>query len=111
MQYFIYHVYTPAKANKKGRELQDFVKKLDKLLVADECSLDALMCDIEHQIKIVNKKYPRSSPVILNTHSFEDEWMWSIEDERDSRNSVCTLYYKKVAGIYTFSENAKKIIK
>lgn len=60
MYFFIDNIKTYASVNKKGRELQLFVRQFDRHLIADECSLDALKCDIEHQIKIMNEKYPRS---------------------------------------------------
>ena len=55
MHYFIDNIKTYASVNKKGRELQIFVQQFDRYLIADECSLDALKCDIEHQIKIMNE--------------------------------------------------------
>lgn len=55
MHYFIDNIKTYASVNKKGRELQIFVQQFDRHLIADECSLDALKCEIEHQIKIINE--------------------------------------------------------
>ena len=60
MRYFIDNIKTYANVNKKGRALQIYVQQFDRHLIADECSLDALKCDIEHQIKVMNEKYPRS---------------------------------------------------
>lgn len=60
MRYFIDNIKTYASVNKKGRALQIYVQQFDRHLIADECSLDALKCDIEHQIKVMNEKYPRS---------------------------------------------------
>lgn len=60
MNYFIDNIKTYSNVNKKGRALQIFVQQFDRHLIANECSLDALKCDIEHQIKILNEKYPRS---------------------------------------------------
>ena len=51
MYFFIDNIKTYASVNKKGRELQLFVRQFDRHLIADKCSLDALKCDIEHQIK------------------------------------------------------------
>ncbi len=65
MRYFIDNIKTYANVNKKGRALQIYVQQFDRHLIADECSLDALKCDIEHQIKVMNEKYPRSRPVRL----------------------------------------------
>ena len=54
MRYFIDNIKTYASVNKKGRALQIYVQQFDRHLIADECSLDALKCDIEHQIKVMN---------------------------------------------------------
>lgn len=66
MNYFIDNIKTYSNVNKKGRALQIFVQQFDRHLIANECSLDVLKCDIEHQIKIMNEKYPRSRPVRLD---------------------------------------------
>lgn len=55
MNYFIDNIKTYSNVNKKGRGLQIFVQQFDRHLIANECSLDALKCDIEHQIKIINE--------------------------------------------------------
>lgn len=68
MRYFIDNIKTYASVNKKGRALQIYVQQFDRHLIADECSLDALKCDIEHQIKVMNEKYPRSRPVRLEVY-------------------------------------------
>lgn len=68
MRYFIDNIKTYANVNKKGRALQIYVQQFDRHLIADECSLDALKCDIEHQIKVMNEEYPRSRPVRLEVY-------------------------------------------
>ena len=62
MRYFIDNIKTYAGVHKKGRTLQIYVQQLDRHLIADECSLDALKCDLEHQTKAINEKYTRSRP-------------------------------------------------
>ena len=68
MRYFIDNIKTYASVNKKGRALQIYVQQFDRHLIADECSLDALKCDIEHQIRVMNEKYPRSRLVRLEVY-------------------------------------------
>lgn len=82
MRYFIDNIKTYANVNKKGRALQIYVQQFDRHLIADECSLDALKCDIEHQIKVMNEKYPRSRPVRLevyeNAKGDSGLFLWSM---------------------------------
>ena len=68
MRYFIDNIKTYASVNKKGRALQIYVQQFDRHLIADECSLDALKCDIEHQTRVMNEKYPRSRLVRLEVY-------------------------------------------
>lgn len=66
MLYFIDNIKTYANVNRKGRALQIFVQQFDHHLIADECSLDALKCEVEHEIQKQNEKYPRSRSVRLD---------------------------------------------
>lgn len=64
MSYFIDNIKTYANVNKKGRALQIYVQQFDRHLIANECSLDALKCDIEHQIKIMNERFQDETGII-----------------------------------------------
>ena len=111
MYFFIDNIKTYASVNKKGRELQLFVRQFDRHLIADECSLDALKCDIEHQIKIMNEKYPRSRPVLLEVFNSGKDGQWTILVENDSDSIVCIISYKKVLGYYAIVSKIREFTK
>ena len=111
MKYFIDNIKTYASANNKGRALQRFVLQFDRHLIADECSLDALKCDIEHQIKVMNEKYPRSRPVLLDVHDTGKGGKWTIQIEDDSDSIVCIISYEKVTGYYALADKVREFAK
>lgn len=111
MHYFIDNIKTYASVNKRGRELQIFVQQFDRHLIADECSLDALKCEIEHQIKVMNEKYPRSRPVLLKVFDNGKAGQWTILVENDSDSIVCIISYEKVLGYYTLAEKVDEFTK
>ena len=111
MRYFIDNIRTYASVNKKGRALQIYVQQFDRHLIADECSLDALKCDIEHQIKVMNEKYPRSRPVRLEVYENAKGGQWTILVEHDSDSIVCIISYEKVMGYYTLADKIDQFAK
>lgn len=111
MHYFIDNIKTYASVNKKGRELQIFVQQFNRYLIADECSLDALKCDIKHKIKIMNEKYPRSRTVRLKVFDNGKDGQWTILVENDSDSIVCIISYKKVLGYYTLGSKIREFTK
>lgn len=111
MHYFIDNIKTYANVNKKGRELQIFVQQFDRHLIADECSLDALKCDIEHNINIMNEKYPRSRPVLLKVFDNGKDGQWTILVEHDSDSIVCIISYEKVLGYYSLGSKIREFTK
>lgn len=111
MHYFIDNIKTYASVNKKGRELQIFVQQFDRYLIADECSLDALKCDIKHKIKIMNEKYPRSRTVRLKVFDNGKDGQWTILVENDSDSIVCIISYEKVLGYYTLGSKIREFTK
>lgn len=111
MNYFIDNIKTYANVNKKGRALQIYVQQFAWHLIANECSLDALKCDIEHQIKIQNEKYPRSRPVRLDVFDSGKDGQWTILVENDSDSIVCIISYKKVLGYYAMADKINEFTK
>lgn len=111
MSYFIDNIKTYANVNKKGRALQIYVQQFDRHLIADECSLDALKCDIEHQIKVMNEKYPRSRPVLLDVHDTGKGSQWTIQVKDDSDSIVCIISYEKVTGYYALADKVREFAK
>lgn len=104
MPYFIDNIKTYANVNKKGRALQIFVQQFDRHLIADECSLDALKCDIGHEIQKQNEKYPRSRPVHLYVCDIGCHGQWTLHIAGDTDNAVCIISYQKVMGYYALAD-------
>lgn len=104
MQYFIDTITTYRSVNQKGHELQQYVCQFEQRLIADELSLDAMKCDIEHQIKFLNEKYPRSHPICLESYSNGSHGQWSVYVKGNTDKVVCIIHYKNVLGYYKFSE-------
>ena len=120
MRYFIDNIKTYANVNKKGRALQIYVQQFDRHLIADECSLDALKCDIEHQIKVMNEKYPRSRPVRLEVYENAKGGQWTILVEHDSditkigrpvNGGVTNTSTTKGMGYYTLEDKIDQFAK
>lgn len=111
MNYFIDYITTYANVNKKGKELQGYIRQFDRHLIANEVSLDALKCDIEHQIDVLNEKYPRSRPVRLVEYNCGKAGQWTIQVENDSDSIVCTISYEKVLGYYAMAEQIEEFDK
>lgn len=104
MMYFIDDIKTYVNVNQKGRALQIFVQQFDHHLIAEECSLDALKCEIEHEIQKQNEKYPRSRPVRLDAIEVRKGGQWTILVEEDPNSVVCIISYQKVMGYYALAD-------
>lgn len=111
MRYFIDNVKTYANVNKKGRTLQIYVQQFDRHLIADECSLDALKCDIENHIRSMNEKYPRSRPIRLDVWEDAKGGQWTILVGDNSDSIVCIMSYEKVLGYYAFADKIGEFAK
>lgn len=58
MMFFIHHVQTYQKVNRKGQEMCEFAQAYNRILVQDECAMDSLKCEFEEVVKELNEKYP-----------------------------------------------------
>ena len=111
MNYFINSITTYANVNKKGKELQAYIRQIDRHLIANEVSLDALKCDIEHQIDVLNEKYPHSRCITLMPFRFPKDGQWIIRVKDNPDNVVCIISYQKVLGYYNFTDKVDDIVK
>ena len=80
MRYFIDNIKTYASVNKKGRALQIYVQQFDRHLIADECSLDALKCDIEQfaDVVVVDLRHKNVSFHFRQNVSFTHLRIWFV---------------------------------
>lgn len=104
MAYFINYIQNYSKASNKGRELQQYVRKFNQMLVKDDLSMDALKSEIEQEIDRLNKAYPRSKKLFLSTYKSVDGGWLTACVENNSEKIVCVLSWKDVLGTYCFSE-------
>lgn len=111
MNYFIDSITTYANVNKKGKELQAYIRQIDRHLIANEVSLDALKCDIEHQIDVLNEKYPRSRCITLVPYSDAKGGQWTICVKDNPDDVVCMIFYEKVLGYYAMAEQIEEFDK
>ncbi|TCO88125.1 hypothetical protein EV202_1278 [Bacteroides heparinolyticus] len=111
MNYFIDYITTYANVNKKGKELQMYVQQFNHHLIAHEVSLDALKCDIEHQIDVLNEKYPRSRYIHLVPFSDAKGGQWTICVKDNPDDVVCIISYQKVLGYYALADRVDDLVK
>lgn len=111
MNYFIDYITTYANVNKKGKELQGYIRQFDRHLIANEVSLDALKFDIENQIDILNEKYPRSRCISLTPFSNAKGGQWTICVKDNPDDVVCIISYQKVLGYYNFADKVDDLLK
>ncbi len=91
-------------ANRKCKELQEYVDQFKNCLIPDDLSRDALIEDIRHKVDELNQAYPRTKKLVVNHHdnyvSCQPEFR-KIEDEY-----VFTFHFLPVRRTYRFSEKA-----
>lgn len=104
MNYFIDYITTYSSVNKKAREIQAIVNQYNQCLIDGDVSLDALKCEIECQIGTANEKYPRTLPLRLDSYEHSAGGVWTIRENSNGERVVCRISYKKVLGVYSFSE-------
>lgn len=91
MKYFIERPATWSPANKKCKELLDFVGQFRNTLITDDISRDALVEDIRHKVEALNQAYPRTRRLVVRfdrrdnyvfcqpeIHRIEDEYVFII---------------------------------
>lgn len=59
MMYFVQHLQTYAPKNRAWRELVEFVKKYEDIIVKNDVSLDALKDEIRIEIEKLNADHPK----------------------------------------------------
>lgn len=109
MMFFIHHVQTYSNVNKKGREMCEFAKSFDHLLITDECALDSLKCSFEAKAKELNEKYPKTKEITFSGGHFDSlDGQLSVRVGNDDNQPVCFISYSSVRGYYSFGEGTHK---
>lgn len=109
MMFFIHHVQTYSNVNKKGREMCEFAKAFDRLLITDQCALDSLKCSFEAKVNELNQKYPKTKAITFSAGVFDSQdGQFSVRVGNDDNQSVCFISYASVRGYYSFGEGMLK---
>lgn len=105
MMFFIHHVQTYSNVNKKGQEMCEFASSFDRLLITDECSLDALKCSFETKVEELNKKYPKTKTITFSRgHLDAHGGQFSVKVGHDDYQPICSVSFSPVRGYYSFGE-------
>lgn len=95
-------IWSPA--NKKCKQLQDFVGQYKNTLIADEISRDALLEEIRAKVEELNQAYPRTKPLVVTDH---DNHIACFPKNRTIADEyVFTFRTEPVRRTYRFSEKA-----
>lgn len=98
--YFIHYLQLYSGQNRKGTELQEFVKDLVGTLISDDCSLDALSCDIQGKVAELNLKHTRGRNMIFS----RGDNSIRVFPEGTLDTYVFCLSYSKVTQVYKLTQ-------
>lgn len=101
MRYFIENIITYKSTNKKGREVQEFVGPLNKILVNDENTLDRVKGYIEYQVDLLNHTYRNSSPLVVDDYRSRELIIWTIHVKGNSEKIVARIFIDEVRVVGT----------
>lgn len=102
MMYYIEKPNTWSPANKKCKELQEFVGQFKNCLIADDLSLDALVEEIRHKVEELNQAYPRTKCLAF---SRENLYIACFPEHVSADYQyVFTFHINPVRRIYKFAE-------
>lgn len=96
-------VYQPK--NKACKELCDFVRPYEYIIISDDLSLDALIEEIRTKVNEINSKYPRIKPIKFGA---DNERINASVFTNGCPDYVFFLSYKKVRSVYQFAEQIKR---
>lgn len=65
MMYYIEMPKTWKAANRKCEEVQEFIKKFEHSLIADDLSFDSIIFEIRHKVDELNDAYPRTKKLVV----------------------------------------------
>lgn len=103
--YFIDYIINCSAFNKKGKELQEYIRQFNQRLVPDDLSMDAFKADVEKEIASLNEKYPRTIPMELDHYNNGGYGAWMARVKGHDDKVVFILSWKKVLGTFHFNEN------
>lgn len=105
MMYITTNLTTYSPKNKACAEMCDFINSFEYIIIADECSLDALIEEIRAKAAQINANNPRVRPMRIDVN---ENRVTAIIDSSCPRDHVFFLCYHKVRSTYQFSEVPQK---
>lgn len=107
MMFFVYHLQTYAPKNRSWRELVEFVKKYEYIIVKDEVSLDALKDEIRIKVEQLNTDHPKLKPIRYSGGHIGGGTirMESSVNQVGCPDMIFIIDICKVRSVYQFSEN------
>ncbi|MBR3987516.1 MAG: hypothetical protein IKK04_10240 [Bacteroidales bacterium] len=107
MMYYIEKPNTWSPANRKCKELQEYVDQFKNCLIPDDLSRDALIEDIRHKVEELNQAYPRTKKLVVTLdHHHHDFISCQPEFRKIEDEYVFTIRLLPVRRTYRFSESA-----
>lgn len=104
--YFIDYITNYSAFNKKGKELQDYIRQFNQRFVPDDLSMDAFKADVENEIASLNEKYPHTIPMELDHYNKGVYGAWMVRVKGYNDKVVFILSWKKVLGTCQFNEKS-----
>lgn len=106
MMFFVQHLQTYAPKNRAWRELVEFVKKYEDIIVKDEISLDALKDEIRIKIEQLNADHPKLKPIRFSGGHIDGGTIRldSSVNQMGNHDSIFIMDICKVRSIYQYSE-------
>ena len=107
MMYFVQHLQTYAPKNRAWRELVEFVKKYEYILIKNEVSVDALKEEIRIEIERLNMDSPKLKPIRYSFGHIGDGMIRldASVDKMGCSDQIFFLDICKVRSVYQFGEN------
>jgi hypothetical protein len=102
MKYYIERPQTWAPANRKCRELQEFVKRYTHCIIDSDAALDALQEELAHAVLEANARHPKTKPVGL--YKEDDRLSCHAEESREDLPYVFVIKIHPVRRVYRFAE-------
>lgn len=106
MMFFVQHLQTYAPKNRAWRELVEFVKKYEDIIVKDEISLDALKDEIRIKVEQLNTDHPKLKPIRFSG-GYLSVGMVRLEasvKQMGNHDSIFFMDICKARSIYQYSE-------
>lgn len=103
MKYFIDKVNTWSAANRKRKELQEFVTEFRQTLIPDDAAVEALVEEIRQKVEELNEAYPRTKR--LKVRKDNDFVSCDNEEKKVDDQHVFTFHIVKVRQTYKTLEH------